>query len=208
MGTEMKRITLTALLLALLLLLGSCGSRFERDAEGLGYTDGKTDVYYTALPSAFEAGRAGDAVGEYTDKKYDRTVTFYLIPELDGARFLTDDNGYVYCADPAVADAAKWQPSALLICEEDAISVEQARLTASEELAAFHSAWFLGEESELPLQKASYFRRLKMACAAYPNLYYCVNFYYYEDGSAYFYDTEAGRAVVCPEALVPLFYLT
>ena len=204
----MKKLAFPALLLALLLALSGCGGRFERDGQGLGYTDSKTDIYYTALSSEFEAGRAGDTVGEYTDKKYDRTVTFYLIPELDGARFLTDDDGYVYCADATLPDASKWEPFAVLICEEDAISVEQARVTEATELAAFCAAWFEGEEGELPLQKASYSRRLKMACADYPNLYYCISFYYYEDGSAYFYNVEERRAVACPEALVSLFHIT
>ena len=204
----MKKLRFAALVLVLVLTLGGCGSRFVRDEQGLGYTDSKTDLYYAALPSAFEAGRTEESVGEYTDKKYERTVTFYRISELDGTRFLADGDGYVYCADAALPNAADWQLSAVLVCEEDAISIEQARVTGAEQLSAFRAAWFEGETCELPLQKASYFRRLKMACNAYPNLYYCINFYYYEDGSAYFYLTEEGRAVLCPEALVPLFHLT
>ena len=204
----MKKIAFVSLLLSLVLMLGGCSARFERDEKGLGYTDSKTDVYYASMPFAFEAGRAGEAVGEYTDKKYGTTVTFYLIPDLDGSRFLTDGDGYVYCADATLPDAKAWQLSAVLVCEEDAISLEQTRVSDTHQLAAFHSAWFAGEESELPLQKASYARRLKMACAEYPNLYYCISFYRYEDGSAYFYEAEAGRAVACPEELVSLFYLT
>lgn len=204
----MKKLTLPCLLLALLLLLAGCGSRFERDAEGLGYTDGKTDVYYTALSSSFEAGRAADEVGQYEDKKYGRTVTFYLIPDLDGTRFLTDGDGYVYCSDAQLPNVADWQLSAVLICEEDAISIEQARVTDAAKLAAFRAAWLEGEESELPMQRAAYARRLKMASNSFPNLYYCISFYRYEDGSAYFYDREEKRATVCPAELQELFYLT
>ena len=199
----MKRILLLFLFCALLLC--SCGTaRFERDGDGYGYTDSKTGVHYTVLPSAYEAGRAGEAVGEYTDKAYGVLTTFYLIPDLDGALYLTDDNAYVYTAADPLPDAKQWNVSAVLVCDSDAISVESFRLTQAAQIAEVKALWFEGEACELPMVKAIASRRLKLASADHPNLYYCFNFYAYESGEAYFYDAEAGRAVACSADLATL----
>lgn len=203
-GTEMRCIKLLFAALALLLLLCGCsgGARFERDGDGFGYTDAKTGVHYVALPSQYEAGRAGDAVGAYTDRKFDVTTTFYAIPDLDSSLYLTDDNAYVYTAADPLPDAKTWQISAVLVCDSDAVSVESFRLTDAASITAVRALWFEGEAVELPLVKASASRRLKLASVEHPNLYYCFNFYAYEDGTGYFYDAEAGRAVACSAELV------
>lgn len=202
-GTEMRHIKLFALLLTLTLLLCGCGdARFERDSDGFGYTDTKSGAHYVALPSQYEAGRAGEAVGVYTNKQYNVTTTFYTIPDLDSSLYLTDDSGYVYTAADPLPDVKNWNVSAVLVCDSDAISVESFRLTDAASIGEIRSLWLEGEACELPLVKASATRRLKLASADHPNLYYCFNFYAYESGEGYFYDAEAGRAVACSAELV------
>ena len=197
LGTEMRRTSFLALCLALLLLLCGCSTRFERDTDGFGYTDTKTDVHYTALSYCYEAASAGEEVGEYTDRKHDYTTVFYQIPKLDTALYITDDSGAVYCAADPLPDAKLWTLSTLLICQEDAISVEERRLEDATTIAMLQKLWFEGEDSELPITRADYKRRLKMGSTSYPNLYYCISFFAYEDGTAYLYDAESGRTVVC-----------
>ena len=198
----MRRTSFLALCLALLLLLCGCSTRFERDTDGFGYTDSKTDVHYVALPYCYEAAGAGVAVGEYTDRDHDYTTVFYEIPGLSTSLYLTDDSGAVYCAADALPDAKLWTLSAILICHEDAISVEERRLEEEETLAMLQTLWFEGEDAELPITRADYKRRLKMSSAAQPNLYYCISFFAYEDGTAYLHDAESDRTVACTAQVI------
>ena len=194
----MRRISLLCLLLAALLLTG-CSSRFTVTQSG--YTDTKTDRHYTALSAAFEAAARDEEVGRFEDEKNGRTVTFYVIPEADATRFLTDEDGAVYCADTELPDVSRWEITHILVCEEDAISVAIADLTEKALVDEIKSTWFDAQKGELPLESASTVRRLKMESKALKGIYYCINFYLYEDGSAYFYDMTARRAVAVPTAL-------
>ncbi len=199
----MKKVKITALLLALLLLFAGCAHRFSRDEDGYGYTSERTGVHYTVLDSCYEAAGVGEEFGEYTDEKYEYTTRFYEIPELDSAHFLTDESRQVYCADAQLPNAAEWTVSAVLICDEDAISVELERLSDADEITAITALWFEGEESELPMGQHTLFRRIKLASEDYPNIYYCFSFYVYEDGS-YLYDINTRRAVACTEEVSAL----
>jgi hypothetical protein len=183
------------------LLLGGCAHRFSRDEDGYGYTSERTNVHYTVLDSCYEAAAVGEEFGEYTDKKYNYVTKFFEIPDLDSDLFLTDESRQVYCADKEFSTVDEWQVSALLICDEDAISVELSRLTDAAEIATVTELWFAGEESELPLEEIKTNRRLKLASDDCPGIYYCVNYYIYESGAAYFYDIIARRAVSVPAAL-------
>ena len=200
----MRKLRLLPLALALLLLLCACSSRFQRDEQGLGFTDSKTDIYYAAMSSAYEASGAGEQVGEYVDKEYDRTLPFYRIPDMDAALYLTDDYGTVYCAAQALPDASAWAVDRILVCEQDAISVAKQELTSAQTVLAVRDAWFDGEALELPMEKATFVRRLKMACDEYAGIYYCIRFYQYENGEAYLYELESDRAVACPVELSSL----
>ncbi len=192
------------LLLSLVLLLSSCGARFDRGENGQGYTDSKTDIYYAALPATYEAYARGEQIGEYVDKEHDRTVPFYVIPDMDAARFLTDDYGTVYCADEVLPDAQSWEVKSILVCEEDAVSVVMQILDESEVLAKVQNAWFEGEQTELPKEQYTFTRRLKLTCDAYKGVYYCFRFYVFENKEAYFYELESGRTVACPVELVEI----
>ena len=198
----MKTLRMLAVLLATVLLLCSCGSRFERDDMGQGYTDGKTGIFYEAMPATFEAAsREQKPLGEFEDKDFGYILQFYVIPQLDAKLFLADENGYVYSAADPMPTLADISVSEVLVCDEDAISVEVFRIKDAAQITTLCDAWLSAEETELPTVKASRKRRLKMASPDYPNLYYCVNFYLYEDGAAYLYDSESSRAVRCPDAL-------
>ena len=198
----MRFLRVLAVLLVTVLLLCSCSGRFESDAAGQGYTDGKTGIFYKAMPTTFEAAtRENEPLGEFEDKKFDYTLAFYVIPSLDAKLFLADANGFVYCAADPMPDFSVFSVSEVLVCDEDAISVEVFRVKDAATVAALRALWAEGEQAELPMVKASHKRRLKMASPDYPNLYYCVNFYCYEDGTAYLYDSESSRAVLCTEEL-------
>ncbi len=196
------------LLFSLALSLVACSARFERDGDGFGYTNEKSGVHYTVLGTAYEAARAGEPVGEYRDRKHDVTKTFYEIPGLDVAQFVTDGSGAVYCADDVLPNVADFTLTALHICEEDAISLEIARITESTTLTALRSAWLTGEETELPLDRASRSRRIKFEGAEYPNIYYCVSFFVYENGDGYLYLAEERRAVALSAELVAALLAT
>lgn len=205
MGIDMKKVRLAVLMLALLLLCSACGPRFLADGSGLGYTDKKTDIFYAAMPTTFEAAsREGEPIGQFEDKEFDRTISFYAIPSLDAKLFVTDEYGFVYCAADPMPTFESFPVNEVLVCEEDAVSVELFRMTGTNSIADLVRAWKIGENAELPMVKASFMRRLKMASALYPNLYYCINFYAYEGGEAYLYDSESKRAVVCPAEIASL----
>ena len=194
----MRRISLICLLLATLLLVG-CGARF--DVTQTGYLDTKTDRHYTALSAAFEAAARGEEVGVFEDEKNGRVVTFYVIPNADASRFLTDEDGALYCADAVEPDASLWAISRILVCEEDAISVAIADIEDAAVISEITRVWFESQKDELPLESATTVRRLKMECKDFPGIYYCINYYVYEDGSAYFYDMITRRATLVPAAL-------
>lgn len=208
LGIDMKKFLL--LLLSLVLLLCSCSGlrSFERDAEGYGYTDKRSDLYYVELDAAFEPAKTGEAFGEYENEKTGAKRTFSEIPDLDPALFLTDEYLNVYYAGETPVDASKWELSAILVCDEDVISVEMFRFTAEKDaatVAEIRSLWFEGTgDAMLPFSDASYKRRIKMSCDAYPNLFYCFSFLAYDSGEAYFYDATSRRTVAVPDALVAL----
>ncbi len=192
----MRALRISLVLLALLLLFTGCAApTFLRDEDGYGYTEKKSGRHYAAMSTAFEAARAGEQVGEYKDKKHDVTRVFLEIPGLDTHRFLTDAAGLVYCTDEQLPRAADWTFTRVRVCEEDAVSVERGSVTNAAEIAAIRTLWFEGEEAELPAERASYSRRLKLQSEEYPEIYYCFRFFLYEDGSAYFYLAETRRTV-------------
>ena len=201
MGIKMRKSRFLCVLLLTAFLLCSCGTaRFE--ATKTGYTDTKSGRHYTALASCFEATGGGETVGEYEDESHGRVVTFRVIPEADATRFLTDEYGFVYCADEKEPDASAWNVSAILVCEEDVISVEKNRLTEADVIAQIMDAWFEGEDADRPMEKATHIRRLKLSSKDCPGVYYCFSYYVYEDGAGYFYDSESRRTVMLSAELV------
>ena len=207
LGIDMKKFLL--LLLPLLLLLSSCSDvrKFERDADGYGYTDEKSDLHYIELDAAFEPASAGEVWAEYKNEETGKTRTFRAIPELEPTRFLTDEYLNVFYAGDTPPDAASWELSMILVCKEDAIGVEDFRFTAeqAETVNAIRTLWFEGAGDDvLPFQSADYKRRIKLSCDAYPNLLYSFSFLAYDSGEAYFYDASSRRTVAVPDALAAL----
>ena len=187
------------------MLLTGCAARFS--VTQTGYTDTKTGVHYVALSSAFEAAAGGEEVGTFEDETHGRTVRFRVIPGADATRFLTDEDGAVYCADEKEPDPATWKIKRILVCQEDMISVEIARVTVAEEIQKIREIWFEGEECELPLDAAKGVRYLKVVSDDFPGVYYGFRFYVYEDGSYYFYSPSERRAVSVPEELAKTIYV-
>lgn len=197
-GIEMRRFCILFLLLPLLLV--GCSSRFTT-AEG-GYLDGKTDKVYQPLSEAFKAISYGEEVGVWESKVYEDSMTFYEIPGADKGRFLTDDKGNVYCADKTVPDAAGWSVQTIYVCDESAISMAVGEITSAEVISQIRTLWHEGAQAELPIDDIAASRRLKMVSDDCPGIYYCVLYYLYEDGSAYFYDRFERRAVLVGKDLV------
>ena len=203
----MKR--LLVLSLALLLLLCSCsrGHKFQRTEAGNGYIDQKTDLTYTMLDISFEAAVQGEAVGTFTDKKRDITVTFHEIPSLEPTLFLADEDRNVYYAGEGVLDPAAWRIEAALVCEGDGTAiVERSRFTAEANaptVEKIRDLWFEGEEANfLSLKAADKMYSIKLVSKDHPNLYYCFSFLAFDEGESYFYHAVSHRSVVVPADLV------
>ena len=207
----MKKLLL--LILALLLLLPGCsgGHRLERTAQGDGYLDTKTKAVYLQLDIAFEPAMTGEVVGTYTDKKRDITVTLHEIPQLDPAKLLADEDRNVYCIADATPNAAEWQIETILVCDGDGISVERRRFTADQQsntVKQIRDLWFEGQEADfLSLVEADKVYSIKLCSVAYPNLYYCFDFLYFEQGACYFYNAMSRRSVEVPAELVELMHV-
>ena len=201
----MKKLKLAVLLMALLLLCSACGPRFVSDESGQGYVDSKTDIFYVAMPATFEAAsREAEPIGQFKDDKFDRELSFYAIPSLDAELFVVDEYGFVYCAADPMPTFEDLSVNEVIVCEEDAVSVELFRITGVNSIAELVRTWKIAEDAELPMVKATQMRRLKMATTTHPNLYYCINFYAYEGGEAYLHDSESDRTVVCPAEIASL----
>ena len=191
---------LCVLLLLICLVFTGCATRFTT-TEG-GYLDKETEKIYKPLTEAFEAIAGGDEVGVWESKVYDDTMTFYEIVDADPTHFLTDDKGNVYCSDEASPDAASWRVDKIYVCDESAISIAVGTVSDADTVAAIRALWHGGETTELPLDGFWASRTLKMASEDCPGIYYCVLYFIYEDGTAYFYDRFDRRAVLVSSELV------
>lgn len=205
---DMKK-QLLVLLLAVCALLCGCGGRERYSLEEAGFVlaDSETGVRYTALSPAFEPAKGGASLGAYRSAT-EEEVSVRAIPGLEEALWLADDDKTVFCADTATPDPAAWVLTAVLFCEEDVVSVERCRLTAGANdaaLALLRTLYFEGEDGVLPLTAAALVRRVKLVSAELPNIYYCFDYYRYEDGSAYFYERFSGRTVEIPAESDALF---
>ncbi len=205
----MKRL-LSLLLVLLFLLTGCRGSDeipFLQDEDGYGCTDTETGIYYVALPPAFEPARVGAVRGVYRAEKSSHTRTYYEIPELDPTRYIGDSERGVWCVADAVPDPKALTPTALLVCEEGAVSVEIYRFSAGKDdavIAEILSLWFEGETMEKPEGARAFSRRIKLQSKELPNIYYCFEYCIIGE-SACFYEMFSGRTVAVPEALAEKF---
>ena len=205
----MKRLIL--LLLALLLTCTACKANehiaFLQDADGYGCTDTETGVHYTALPLYFEPAKVAAVRGIYTEKGSEYTLTYYEIPTLDPLLYLGDSERGVWCATQTLPTPEALTPTALLVCEEQAVSVEIYRFSAGTDDAAIAeilTLWFEGEATEKPEGARSFTHRIKLESAELPNIYYCFDYCMWGE-SAYFYEIFSGRTVAVPDALAERF---
>ncbi len=194
----MRRFSILLLLLAL--LLTGCSARFTT-TEG-GYLDEKTGKVYKPLSEAFEAVAGGEEIGVWESELYEDTLTFLEIPDADPARFLADKRGNVYCSDEAAPDASTWSVSKIYVCDEGDFSMAVGNVADADVIAEIRALWHGGEQTELPYSGLSVSRSLKMVSPDCPGIYYCVLYFIYEDGTAYFYDRFENRVGLVSEALV------
>lgn len=200
-----------SLLLALLLLspsafLVSCGrARFELDTSGDLLTDSKTDRTFVALSPAFEPARSAEALGFYRQNKEE--VSILVIPTEDQGDLLTD-GATVFCALDPVPAPSELTVTDAIFCMEDSASIEVFRFSKSKDadkLLLLRSLFFDGEDASLPLGAAKLTRRVKLVSEELPLVYYCFDYYKYEDGSAFFYERFSGRTVAIPAEADALF---
>ena len=194
----MRRFSILLLLLALLLV--GCSARFTT-TEG-GYLDEKTGKIYKPLSEAFEAISGGEVVGEWESTLYEDTLTFLEIPDADPNRFLADERGNIYCSDEVRPDASGWHMDRIYVCDVGSLSMAAGGITDAAVIDEIRTLWHEGEEAELPYEDMVVSRRLKMTGPDCPGIYYCVLYYIYEDGTAYFYDRLENRAVLVGEDLM------
>jgi hypothetical protein len=206
----MKKLLL--LLLSLSLLLCACGKKphtFTRSEDGTGFVDEKTNVFYRLLNEPYEPLASGETIGECVFENSGTVREFRAIPELDSLLFLTDNHHNVYLAGERMTPAAERTPTLLLVCEEDAISVERKRFTPGtndDAIGRILDLWFGESNGTLPLKTPQVSYRLKLAGDLYPNLLYCFSFLYYGEGEAYFYDPLGRHTVALPEDVIALLY--
>ena len=187
-------------LLALMLTACARDAVFRTDADGYGYTNTKTGVHYTALDPAFEPLSTSELIG--MTEKGARTLTFYAIADLDASLFIADSEGSVYFSGETPPDPAAATPSALLLCERDAVSVVIARFEADTTLpATLLSLWLDGEACELPLgQTPLQTRAVRWLSEDFAGLSFGVLYTRYESGG-YLYDMLTKRAVALTPTL-------
>lgn len=201
-GTEMRKKNFLLVLLAALLLFTACEkrARFTVSEDGYRFTDRRTGVTYTALSPAFEPAKGGNARGKC--KLPDGTErTLREIPSLSPDLWLADDEKTLYYAGEGLPDPAEWELTTVLFCEDEGVSIERFRWTKTEEpekITALAAVWFSGEETEFPPGAPTLYRAVKLQGAEYPNIYYCIGYYQYEDGSAVLYEKFSGRCVSVP----------
>jgi len=208
-GIDMKRLLL--LLLSLLLAFTACHKSehtpFSQDDDGYGCTDTETGIHYTALPLAFEPAKVGAVRGVYTDKRADYTRTYYEIPSLDPALYLGDNERGVWCAAEKLPVPEELTPTALLVCEEEAISVEIYRFSAGKDdavIAEILTLWFSADATEKPEGARTLTRRVKLQSEELPGIYYCFDYCVWGE-DAYFCEIFSGRTVAVPPALAAHF---
>lgn len=208
------------LLLALLAVFVACDKdkdktnnphlvAFLQDNDGYGVTNTESGVHYTALPLCFESAASGEAVGEFYDKKVDYRVTYHKIPGVSSDEYLVDSEMSVWYADATVAAPvpSALTPTALLVCEEGAVSVEVLRLVPATNATAIDEAltlWFEGEATTKPEAAATLLRGVKLVSAELPSIYYCFSFGMWGE-DAYFFDLFSGRVVAVPPSLAAYF---
>jgi hypothetical protein len=199
----MKRLLL--LMLSLLLFFTACSDqrKLVRDEQG-GYTDKKSDIRYAALAAHYEPAKGGEVFGVCEEE--DSILEFRVIPELDSAKFLADDDRTVYFAGDDFLPAEKWTPKHLLICEGAVVSFELARISDAAVLGEVLSTWFEDAAgATMPNRPIVAEYRLKLEGKDYPNILYCFTFYSYGGGLNYFHDSVSGRTVAVPADIAEHF---
>ena len=194
----MKRFLL--LFLAVLLLLCGCNKKMNRlEKTEQGYTDTKSGIAYMVLDPTYQPASRGEAFAEYVNEERNITRAFYEIPGLDRALFMTDEYLNVYFAGSIAPNAALWQIEAVLVCEEEAISVERCRLAAGTDdaqIAALRALWFAEDEgARLPIGAPAHTFAVKFAGKDYPSLYYNLTLQIYANGEVYLDEPFSGRTV-------------
>lgn len=197
----MKRFLL--LLLAVLLLFCGCNKKLNRlEKTDQGYTDTKSGIAYAVLDPAYQPAARGEAFAEYVNEERNITRAFYEIPGLDRALFMTDEYLNVYFAGSILPDASLWQLEAVLVCVEEAISVERCRLAAGTDdaqIAALCALWFgEGEATRLPIGAPAHTFAVKFSGKEYPALYYNLTLQIYANGEVYLDEPFSGRTVLLP----------
>ena len=177
--------------------------QLEKTKEG--YTDPKSGACYVALDPAYQPATRGETVAEYYNLERDVKRLFYEIPGLDVSRYLADEYSTVYCAGELLPNAALWQLTAVLVCEEESKSFERCRLSAGTddaEIALLRTLWFGdAENATLPLGAPKYTFQVKLCGEEYPMLYYNFTMQLYESGEVYFHDAFNDRTLLIPREL-------
>lgn len=177
--------------------------QLEKTKEG--YTNPKSGACYVALDPAYQPATRGEAAAEYYNAERDVKRMFYELPGLDVSQYLADEYGNVYCAGEILPNAALWQLTAVLVCEEENKSFERCRLSVGSddaEIEALRVLWFGDtEKAELPLGAPQHTFQIKLCGEEYPMLYYNFTMQIYAGGEAYFHDDFNDRTVLLPREL-------
>ena len=167
--------------------------------------DDRTDLCYVMLDIPYESNANGKEWGSYTSERTGSVTTFYVIPDMDSALYLTDAYRNVYYAGDETVDAATWRIGRMLFCDEQVLSLERFRYedegAGNTMLTELRDLWFDGETEELPIVPHKYYYAVKLQAAAYQGISYAITCRVYADHSIYLADKPGNRAVRVPGEL-------
>jgi len=190
----MMKKTISAVL-ALLMLTGCSGSLVN-----LQYKDGqlinkRLGLAYNAAPTNYEPVAVGDEYGYYGDMD----MTLYEISGLSPKKWLTQAYAgsattIFYSDDQALPTLTEMAPEKIHVCENEGRTMSIATVDDKAVVDQLVALYMDGEAVEWPMVDSVADYELKFVSATYPNLYYNLNYYEYEEG-IYIYDRNAKRCV-------------
>ena len=196
--TKIKRRSATrvfCLLCSILVLfsaLTSCSgvSSLKNDGNG-GYVDKKGDVRYVPASGCFEPASVGE---EY--RKIDKT-TLYEIGDLDPSLWLCEKDSYnVFHSDEiTIPDFANMTITEIKLCYQDKYIMEFASIKEKEVIDKVSDVYLNGEPGLGFATYPDHTVAVKVVFSECPNIYFCMNYAYNDDGEAYLTNRYEGKII-------------
>lgn len=187
--------------LAMLMLTGCSASLVNLKYENGQLINKRLGLAYNAAPTNYEPVAVGEAYGYYGDID----MTLYEIAGLDPKQWLTQAYAgsattIFYSEDLTLPTLAEMAPTKIHVCTGEEITYGLVTIDDAEAVAKVVDLFMNGEDAEWPMLDSLDTYELKFASETWPNLYFNLTYYEYEDG-IYLYDRNSKRCVVIGELL-------